>query len=109
MVSALDNFILKGTSRDAGIIGEDTITLSGVALTGVWSGLSGDVEGEFGGFQQKVNAVVVVKSKPAITLALIGKIGVVKGFSLKCANMDIGEVLTTIYFEHSTANTRLTL
>lgn len=100
-MSDLDTFILEGTAQGDSLMGTDTITLAGVAVTGVWSGLSGSTEGEFGGMQMNADASVTVPSSAAITFSLIGKIGTVKGQSMKCINLDIGEALTTLFFENS--------
>lgn len=106
-MSDLDTFIIDGTTQGDPVMGTDTITLGGVTVTGVWSGLSKSTASEFGGMQQDVSASVCVPSSAAITLSLIGKIGTVKGTSLMCMNMDIGEALTTLFFDHASQATTL--
>ena len=106
-MSELDTFIIDGTTQGDPVMGTDTITLGGVTVTGVWSGLSKSTENEDGGIQQDVSASVCVPSSAAITLSLIGKIGTVKGTSLKCVNLDIGEALTTLFFDHASQTTSL--
>lgn len=101
-MSALDTFILAGTSQGDPVMGTDTMTLNGVVLTGVWSGLSQTTESEFGGAQPDCSISVSVPSADTITLALIGKSGTVKGTRLTCINLDIGEALTTLFFQHAT-------
>ena len=106
-MSDLDTFIIDGTTQGDPVMGTDSITLGTVTLTGVWSGLSGSNDTEFGGLQQDVSASVCVPSGATITLSLIGKVGSVKGSSLRCINLDIGEALTTVFFEHATKATSL--
>lgn len=106
-MSELDTFIIDCTTQADPVMGTDTIVLNGVTITGVWSGLSKSSENEFGGIQQDVSASVCVPSSDSITLSLIGKIGTVKGTSLKCINLDIGEALTTLFFDHSSQTTSL--
>lgn len=88
-------------------MGTDTITLNGVTITGVWSGLSGSNDNGFGGLQQDINLSVCVPSSASITMSLIGKIGTVKGKSMKCVNLDIGEALTTLFFDHASQTTMM--
>jgi len=106
-MSELDTFVIDCTAQADPVMGTDTITLNGVVITGVWSGLSKSSENEFGGIQQDVSASVCVPSAAGITLSLIGKIGTVKGTSLKCINLDIGEALTTLFFDHASQTTSL--
>jgi len=102
-MSALDTFILTGTAQGDPVMGTDTITLAGVAITGVWSGLSASTMQEPGALQADVSASVSVPSADTITLSLVGKVGTVKGHALRCINLDIGEALTTLFFEHATS------
>ena len=83
-------------------MGTDTMVLNGVTLTGVWSGLSQATASEFGGLQPDCSISVVVPSAANITLDLVGKLGSVKGTRLQCINMDVGEALTTLFFQHAT-------
>jgi hypothetical protein len=106
-MSELDTFIVDCTAQADPVMGTDSITLGTVTLTGVWSGLSKSTENEFGGMQQDVSASVCVPSAADVTLSLIGKIGTVKGTSLKCINLDIGEALTTVFFDHASQTTSL--
>jgi hypothetical protein len=102
MTSALNSFIGSGFDKSAPVIGTDSITLGTVTLSGVWSGVSGSNEGEDGGLQFNVNASVIAKSATGIDLDLVGKTGTIKGVRVRCENLDIGEVLTTVYFSHAT-------
>ena len=106
-MSDLDNFIIDGTTQGDPVMGTDSITLGTVTMTGVWSGFSKSTDNEFGGMQQDVSASVCVPSASGITLSLIGKIGTVKGIQLKCINLDIGEALTTLFFDHASQTTSL--
>jgi hypothetical protein len=102
MASDLDNFVLEGTTQGDPVMGTDTMTLGTVTLTGVWSGLSQSTSGEMGGLQPEVSISVVVPSAAGVTLALVGKFGEVKSTRLQCINLDIGEALTTVFFQHAT-------
>lgn len=83
------------------------MVIGSVILLGVWSGISGSNQSAEGGLQYDVSASVTVNSAAGIDLDLIGKIGTVKGQSLRCINADIGEVFTTVFFEHVSQATAL--
>lgn len=104
MISELDTFMLAGSSEGDPVMGAGSITVGVIVLTGVWSGISktNSMNTDMGGIQSEFSASVVIPSDDAITLSLIGKIGTLNGDKLRVDHMDIGEVFTTVFFNHAT-------
>jgi hypothetical protein len=104
MISELDIFMLAGSSEGDPVMGAGSITVGVIVLTGVWSGISktNSMNTDMGGIQSDFSASVVVPSDDAITLSLVGKIGILNGDKLRVDHVDIGEVFTTVFFNHAT-------
>ena len=108
MASLLDTFMAHGRTVSNTVIGTASMTLSGgIILTGVWSTVSANGEGAFGGEQLMATAAVIVPAASNITRALIGQRGTYNGVPMRVSNIEIGTVESTVYFQDETEGTRL--
>lgn len=85
------------------VMGTGTISLSGgTDLTGVWSTISAEAVNALGGEQEMATASVVVDSAAGIDVDLIGETGTYEGTKLRVAQVETGDVFTTVFFTHDT-------
>lgn len=91
--------MLNSASSADVVMGQDVLTInvgSGVtmALSGVWSMVSGGNVAQEGGLMPEVDALFDVNSSTAITKDLVGKTATGKGEGFRIMNVDVGEVFT---------------
>ena len=107
MSSPLNTFMRSGAEQSNQVIGTDSLTVNlgggmQLVIDGVWGMVTQQTIQDEGGFMPEVDATLVCIQNDNITKDLIGKTATAKGEGFRIANIDIGEVETTIYVVNET-------
>lgn len=105
--SPLDKFIAQGTAVGDPVMGTDTlvVSLSGggtLDITGVWSTVTQTNMADEGGFMAEVDASIAVPAASGIDNTLVGLTGTAKGGVFRIRQVEVGEVITTVFVADAT-------